>query len=284
MKGLLFAIHFMAAVGICCGQGYNFNQPDTTFILPDSLLEISGLTDIDEKTLGCVQDEKGIIFVVDASNGQIQERKTFYLNGDYEGLTLVDKKDMYVLRSDATLFCVSDFFTNAHFTDSIKLDIPHLDNEGLGFDEENYRLLIASKSKRISATDEKNTRYVYGFDLKEKKLLQQPLMKFTLNEITTWLNANGINDSILRVNGVRKIKFMPASIGVHPITRHSFVLSAVDRLLIEFNTEGIIKKIHVLNQDWLPKPEGLTFMPNGDLYISSEGKGQKATLLKFSYK
>jgi hypothetical protein len=38
-----------------------------------------------------------------------------------------------------------------------------------------------------------------------------------------------------------------------------------------------------LNPDLFNQPEGITFMKNGDLFISNEGKKKSPTLVRFNY-
>ena len=42
---------------------YQLGKPDKSWELPDKLIEISGLSFIDEYTLACIQDEKGNIYI-----------------------------------------------------------------------------------------------------------------------------------------------------------------------------------------------------------------------------
>ena len=53
--------------------GYNLTKPDNTFLLPDTLHEVSGLTDIDSTIFACIQDENGILFIYDAKNNVKKE-------------------------------------------------------------------------------------------------------------------------------------------------------------------------------------------------------------------
>src|SRR6187397_1700483 len=70
--------------------GYNLGNPDQTLVLPEILREVSGLTDIDASTIACIQDENGILFVYDIDNNKIKHQYNFHIDGDYEGITLVD--------------------------------------------------------------------------------------------------------------------------------------------------------------------------------------------------
>ena len=49
-------------------NGYDWNKPVTQFELPKILQEISGLTDINDETIACVQDEDSIVFIYRSNN------------------------------------------------------------------------------------------------------------------------------------------------------------------------------------------------------------------------
>jgi hypothetical protein len=54
--------------------------------------------------------------------------------------------------------------------------------------------------------------------------------------------------------------------------------------LFVFNTKNEIEYIGRLNPDLFIQPEGITFMKNGDMYISNEGQKKSATLVRFNYR
>ena len=65
--------------------GYNLTAPDKTLILPDTLREVSGLTNIDSTTFACIQDENGILFIYDAIYNQLKKQYTFEAVAGFQG-------------------------------------------------------------------------------------------------------------------------------------------------------------------------------------------------------
>jgi hypothetical protein len=86
-----FVISIASLLMTSCGATFpnqtNFKQPSKVCELPAELIEISGLTDVDGKTVACVQDELGDVFIYDLENCTIIEQITFEGPGDFEGLT-----------------------------------------------------------------------------------------------------------------------------------------------------------------------------------------------------
>lgn len=296
MKKISFLLIILSS---CYGLGFSqkkrifFNQydilhPSAFYLLPDTLYEISGLTDIDSNRIGCVQDEKGLIFLYDLQKAKIISDSKFYLDGDYEGITRVGN-DMYVLRSDGMLFRVRDYMLGkSEMTDSVATEIPINNNEGLAYDPINHQLLIACKGKLKSNPEEKDARFVYAFSLDSMKTGKEPILKINVNSIADELQKKGIDypATTNKKTGAKsiKVKFFPSSIAVHTNSNTYFILSAVDRLLIVMNRSGQILDVILLDEKLFPKPEGITFLSNGDLLISNEGNGGKPNLLRFNSK
>ncbi len=267
--------------------GYNLTSPDVSFILPDILHEISGLTYIDSTSFACIQDENGILFVYDAIRNEIKNQYTFHSNGDYEGITRIDKT-IYVLRSDGTLFEISDYKSNDFEVNSYHTGIPARDNEGLCYDQNNNRLLIACKGRSGKGSKHKDKRAIYGFDLMSKTLTKKPVLEFDLQDIKKLALTNKVN---LTSKSNKKgritepvIRFKTSDIAIHPSTGKLFLLSAADHLLFISDMNGNIEHIEKLNPFLFNQPEGITFFENGDMLISNEGKNRKATLLRFNYR
>jgi uncharacterized protein YjiK len=78
------------------------------------------------------------------------------------------------------------------------------------------------------------------------------------------------------------IKFGTSAIGIHPVTKKLFLLSASDYLLFIFNMKGDIEHIEQLNPTTFNKAEGITFYENGDMLITKTKDKTKNQLYYFS--
>lgn len=265
---------------------YDLGHPDDTHTLPAALNEISGITDISKSDIGCVQDEKGIIFIYDLENKKIKEQIPFSTDGDYEGITVVGKT-MYILRSDGLLVEVENYRSANPVKKTYPLNIGTMNNEGLCYDEAGNRLLIAAKSKAGKGKELKDKRVVYAFDLKVKKLFAKAAIEIDVAELAAYAKQQGImlpEAPKKKGEGMRSLfRFLPSSVAVHPVTRSIYIVSAIDRTLAIFDASGKIIGFSVLDSKTFTKPEGLTFFSNGDLLVSNEAEGTPATLLRFKY-
>lgn len=263
---------------------YDLSTPDRIYILPKSLHEISGITEIDMTSIACIQDEHGILFIYDLLKNEIKKQSYFGSNGDYEGIARVDNS-IYVLRSDGVLFGIINYESSGFKRVFYNTGIPSGDNEGLCYDQKNNRLLIAPK---ISIGKDKNIRVIYSFDLHSKKVIKEPAYELDMSAIKQFAQDNKID---VPTEGHKKggkgkpdIKFRPSAIAVHPLTNRLYVLSAIDRMLFVFDIKGNIEFLSTLDPDTFKQPEGITFLKNGDMLISNEGQNKKPTIVRFNYK
>ena len=127
---------------------------------------------------------------------------------------------------------------------------------------------------------------VYSFDLETQKLNDLPAIIIDLKEIEALTPDNPLNKTIRRLTSplADLSGFKPAALAVHPITGQIFIISSVRKVLLAYNRNGTLEALWVLSEDLFRQPEGLAFLPNGDLFISNEGGNGKATLLRFNYK
>ena len=251
--------------------GYNLSAPDQKIILDDDLLEISGLTYIENNILAAVQDEKGTIYYVDINKNEIVSKFKFAKNKDYEGIEMAQNL-YYIISSDGDLYSLNR--NEIENPQTVKFDTPlkaKNDVEGLAYDAHNQLLLIACKGDPTTKLNKPKGKAVYALSLKNNSF--ELIYTINTNSLTKFLNQNKSKD----------VKFSPSAIAVHPITRDIFILSYVDKYLIALSNKGAIKAAVKLNSRLFQQPEGICFSPNGTLFISNEGKGSKGNILQFNY-
>ncbi|MES2555296.1 MAG: hypothetical protein V4604_04045 [Bacteroidota bacterium] len=269
--------------------GYDLNSPDLSLVLPDTLREVSGVACIDSATFACVQDENGIVFIYDFLKNQIKHQYSFNIDGDYEGITRVDQT-LYVLQSDGILYEISDYESPNFKLTSYATGVPAPNNEGLCYDADHHRLLIASKGKIGKGPEYKDKRVVYGFDLNTKTLLPEPVFDFNLQVIKQFAKKHNIDlPTRTKKHGEETVpepilKFATSAICIHPVTKKLYLLSAADHILFVFDAKGNIEHLELLDPVTFNKAEGITFLENGDMLVTNEAQDKKPTVLRFNYK
>ena len=228
-----------------------------TWALPGALKEISGIAFLDANRVACVQDEDGFIYIYNLETSAIENRIEFAGPGDYEGIA-VNGTTAYVLESNGSIFIVRDFMQDPK-VDRIDTKFCSKNNpEGIFYDEEKNRLLLALKSRDPNSNGYKG---IYSYDLETRELLAEPVLKMTFEE--------KIFDGIRKKNAQRT--FFPSDINRNPHTGDFLILEAENPRLLVIAASGEAKQLHVLDRGLFPKPEGLAFNETGKLYISNEG-------------
>ena len=231
--------------------------------LPDRLKEVSGIVYLDEDRFLCVQDEEGIVFVYNRSTNRIEKEIPFGGTGDYEGIAL-NGNTIYVVRSDGQLYEIPINDNSGINQYKTELTAEH-NIEGLTYDQRNNRLLLAIKDDEPG---NKNYKGIYAFDLTSKKLSMNPVYKIDLN------------DKILQqVNNKKKIK--PSEIGIHPQSGDIYITDGPGSRLIIMDEKVNIKKVFDLGKQFV-QPEGISFSPEGEVYISNEGTRQPGNILQIT--
>ena len=273
-------------------KGYNFpydlSEPDKEWKLPKKLVEISGLSTIDENRLACVQDEKGNVYVFNLTSGEVESKIDFGDDGDYEGIELIGN-DAWVLKSNGTLFEVSNFLneenpaSTKHTTELSKKN----DAEGLAYDPVSHSLLIACKGHPfVEEKEGKEFKALYSFDLKSKKLNLNPFLLIEMDTIKYYKNYNTMTQLGIELlayfdDSKGDLSFQPSGLATHPVTGHFYILGSVGNLLMVFSRENEMLAMIKLRSKYFAQPEGLCFGPDGKLYIANEGNEKAATILLF---
>lgn len=242
---------------------YRFNEPDAAFAFPRALREISGLTALDDSLLGAVQDEEGILFVLDRATGRVVAEQNFRGDGDYEGVEQVGEA-VWVLQSNGSLYEIPD--PSGEYPRSVKVNTPlrsGCDAEGLAFDAAGNRLLIACKERPGRNLD--GARAIYAFDLETRSLIDEP--------------AFVLDRGQLDIEGQ---PFKPAALAIHPESGQLYLVSSVRKALAVLDPDGTLAAVVDLPDRLFPQPEGLAFFSDGTLFIANEGRLGAATLLRFT--
>jgi len=240
---------------------------ENMWVLPDILEEVSGISWVGDNELAAIQDEDGIIFIYDLKANEITQQIEFAGSGDYEDIT-VSGTTAYVMRSDGKLFEISDYRNEKPEIKSYDLDFLKKSNvEAMTVDDTNDRLLIVPKDRD---PNDDNYKGVYTFLLNTKEAKKIPLLKIDMT-----LGAFKDFEQKKKYKTVR-----PSAIAINPITKDYYVLEGVNPKLLIFDKEGKLKNIHLFDKRKFLQPEGITFSPEGTLYISNEANGKEPTILE----
>jgi len=248
--------------------GYSFSAPDEKMELVKQLHEISGMGYIPGKDLLVAQnDEKGDIYTVDFKNKSDEFGKVkFSGKGDYEDIVHTDTAE-YLLVSTGGIVKVQT-------KDSLMLPQEYtLGIEGKNEFETLYKDVDGSLVMLCKECDHEKDqiRAAYRFDPRTQTFSTEPIYMIDIGAIKKVLNDE-------------KAEFKPSAAGINPVTGKLFIVASVGKLLVIAGKDGKVEQVFKLDPILFNQPEGLTFAPNGDLYISNEGGEGIATILKFNYK
>ncbi|MGV3585390.1 MAG: hypothetical protein ACO1OF_00165 [Adhaeribacter sp.] len=239
--------------------------------LPEILLEVSGITYLGNNQFACVQDEDGVIFIYNTVANKIERSITFGAAGDYEGIAVVGRT-AYVVRSDGKIYEVDNLDTKSPKVTEHDTPLTAANNvEGLTYDAKQNRLLLAIKGAEAGSQTYKG---VYAFNLSTKKMAAQPLFKIDLN------------DTNLKNNAGKKLNnaLQPSEIAVHPKNGNIYLTEGANPQLFILSPTGKILARHKLDDQVFNQPEGITFSPAGEMYISNEGKKEPGNILQVRLK
>ena len=270
---------------------YNLEQPNAIFEMPESLKEISGLSLAgDLENLAAVNDEEGIVFLINKNTGKVGKEIKFWNEGDYEGLEIVGN-DAYIIKSSGTFYQVSNYLSDSAVTVKIKTFLnQENDVEGLAFDSTKNCLLIGCKGKIAEDGGDKPElkKAIYEFDLNNMVMKNEPAYMLTLPDIQEYIShmeEHGEMEKLLEDFSQKEeeLKFSPSGIAIHPLTKEVYVTSAKGKMLLVLSPEGKIVHLKKLKKKIHAQPEGICFDKDGTLYIANEGKEDKAVIYKFLY-
>lgn len=265
--------------------GYDMDRPTASFALPPTLREISALTDIDLHHVACLHDEAGAVFHIDLRTGEVGRAMVFGQPGDFEGLTRV-ADDLWALRSDGMLVHLQRSDDELVVRRNLQLRTNHRDIEGLAYDPFRKLILVSPKDPPAGKKDERQQRRILAIDPATGRQLDEPALSTSLDQIAASARQRGIQlPGTERADGPPRVtlKLRLSSIAVHPHTGQFYLLSAVDGAVLVVDQAGDLQAAYFFDSRLMPKVEGITFLPDGDMVIASEGVSTPPRLQVFDF-
>ncbi len=260
---------------------YHLNEPDIILDMEEEVNEISGISLATDGTgtpnlLAAINDELGIVFLLDKKSGKILSRIPFRDSGDFEGVEIVGN-DAWAIKSNGTLYQVKNYQQPDPQVEKYKSFL-NSDNdvEGLGFDPTNNRLLLGCKGRGVDSLGTPLNRAIYAFDLATKTVSNTPAFLLTLPNLQFFLENSGEEEADKKMERMYspdepQLRFSPSGIAIHPKTGDVYVTSARGNSLLVLDANGKILHIERLKKTTHAQPEGICFDTEGTLYIANEG-------------
>ena len=279
MKALLLYFMLIAtSIQAQSQKGLYADNSSQALNLSPILNEISGITYYKGQLLA-IQDEQGTLYTLSTKNGSIIDSFTFNKKGDFEALTS-SKNTIWAYETKGNLWEI-EYFNESTKTKINKYHTPFSkinDVEGIAYDAENNQLLMACKESPLLGDEAytiKDSKYIYAFDLESKTLNNSPIIQYNFETIQLFLAANPstiLHPKVQKsLNKGKKLNLKPTDIAIHPLTQDIFILCGTAYSILVFSAKNYaLKAIYSLDDSIFNQAEGLTFLPNGDFYISTE--------------
>ncbi|MBK7562146.1 MAG: SdiA-regulated domain-containing protein [Chitinophagaceae bacterium] len=247
---------------------YNFSEVFTDK-LELKIKEISGLAwDSEHKYFITHNDESGKIFFLDKETKLIAAEYSFAGKGDYEDVAIY-KGVPYILRSDGMITKIIKDSAGVRGVEAGKIGLSGTnDFEAMYADTARKALIIICKNCKMDA---KTAVSAFAFYPDSTGFVNNPVFTIDAAEVE-------------KLAPHKTSKLQPSAAGIHPVLKKLFMISSASNLLVIADLDGNVESVFELGKKMFPQPEGLTFKPNGDMYISNEGVNTKSTILRFSYR
>jgi uncharacterized protein YjiK len=253
-------------------QGYDLSKPQL-WELGKILMEISGICYNDENnTLLAISDSKKQVFEINYRNIKLKDftDKVVPAESDLEDIAKVGDQ-LFLLSSRGA---ITEVNANATARDSNSVKVYELpqpgknDFETIYYDPTVKGLVILCKSCAFEKGQ--HTRSAFRFDLETRRFDTSAFFNISTEDVKKLLKDDNA-------------KFDPSAAAIHPVDKRLYILSSAGTLMVVADTRGKVIEAYNLNPDKFPQAEGIAFAPNGEMFISNEGKYGKPTLSIFPF-
>lgn len=269
-----------AAMLAACGATPLDDLADGILTLPEELREVSGIAIAADGRIACLQDEKGVIHLVDPSGRLPIVAHSFGQRGDYEALARVGT-DYWVLRSDGHLARVATEAADWRITASARLPAGH-EWESLCYDAAANRLLSVPKTGIGASDTERGERVVWAIDPRTLAVSAEPVLRLHRHTLVRAAEQKHIElPSHHKVKGNDRpaFEFVCSEMQWVPGRQEFLLLDGKSSLLLRLDAAGNLLAARSLDRAVMPQPEGMTFLPDGRLLVATEGRGGAARLV-----
>jgi hypothetical protein len=108
--------------------------------------------------------------------------------------------------------------------------------------------------------DKDNEKPIFAFDLGTNKFLEEPVLTLDF-DVFRQVAGMKISSKSFHISGIC----------IHPLSGYIYMLSNNSKQLLVVNRRGELISLFTLGAKMFRQPEGICFLPNGDMLISSEG-------------
>lgn len=235
---------------------YELEQPALEIRLPGFIDEISGIVFKDGR-LYAIDDEHGDLFRIGLESDPEIKKWKFAKDADYEGIAWADGV-FYVLESNGSLLWFRGDLPVKR-TGKKRLPLKGKNEfESLYYDAAARRIILLCKDCK---EDKNGVNSAWSFNPATGSFDRFPRYQIAARDIRL-------------PSGTDIGAFRPSAATLHPHTKNLFVLSAVNRVLVELKGVQVVTT-YPLPPRLFPQPEGIAFSPSGVLYIASEASGGK---------
>lgn len=261
MPGIIICVGCSANGKFSSPQGYDLNHPYKIKLAPE-LNEISGIFFYPKDTsVFAISDASGFLYKIFPGKNGLMQKWKFGRNHDFEDLQF-HNGIFYILSSTGDITSIKFINADSLQTDEYKFPLGKAEFETLYFDTTINKLVLVCK------------------ECKEDKKKEVSTISFDINSGSYSAGPYKIDaGKIARVLQNEKIKFKPSAAAFNPLTGDLYILSSVNKSIVIADRNGNVIDAYKLNPALYKQPEGIAFMPNGDLLISNESANAGPALI-----